>query len=166
MNDHTNFNYQNIVDRVRDSLQKHLQAYSETILHDICRNEVELLLTDYNMPENMQYIEEDHHNTFSLSVPLDSVLERVLNEEYGISLDVVLPLTEKQKQQLDDKKKGIIRDDKGRIDLIKTCEKQERMKKVYMPERFTLNDIFNKHMDIREKRHLPGKNSINQIVLE
>ena len=166
MNDHTNFNYQNIVDRVRDSLQKHFQAYSEIVLRDICRNEVELLLTDYNMPENMQCIEEDHHNTFNLNVPLDSVLERVLNEEYGISLDVVLPLTEKQKQQLDDKKKGIIRDDKGRIDLIKTCEKQERMKKVYMNPRFTLNDISNEHTDIREKRHLPGKNSINQIVLE
>lgn len=121
------------------------------------------------MPKNMQCIEEDDHNTFSLNIPLDSVLEKVLNEEYGISLDVVLPLTEKQKQQLDDKKKGIIRDDKGRIDLIKTCEKQERMKRMHMPERFTLNDIFNDHTDIREKRHLPGKsekNSIDQIILE
>ena len=38
--------------------------------------------------------------------------------------------------------------------------------KQQMNPRFTLNDISNEHTDIREKRHLPGKNSINQIVLE
>lgn len=171
------FTYQDIVKQVHNSMQKHLeiylQIYAESILRDICRNEIELLLLDHKLPEKLQCIEEDHHNTFNLNIPLNSTLETILNEEYGISLDIFLPLTEKQKQQIDDKKKGIVRDSDGMIDRTKTLERQyKRSTQPTHLKRQTLYDLIMgpKHLDIREKRHLPGmneKNSIDhQIILE